>query len=126
MSKLETLTQGSKKVLRAGYVHWWVGTFPGIWAWNATLCLNSLEVREGEEKVKLRPVGSWNLVGIDGLKEHVRAECAGERGGGTSETALQEFAVAAQGLEEAAGVSRSRNETDGSHWLRNTGVRFRK
>lgn len=34
-------------------MHWWVGTFPGIWLWNAALGLNSLEVRRGGDAEKV-------------------------------------------------------------------------
>lgn len=52
MSEFETLTQHSKEALRARSVHWWVGTFPGIWLWNVALCVTKLFRGEGEgEKV---------------------------------------------------------------------------
>lgn len=53
MSEFETLTQYSKEALRARCVHWWVGTFPGIWLWNAALCLTKLFRGEGEGKCLL-------------------------------------------------------------------------
>lgn len=39
-------------------MHWWVGTFPGIWLWNAALGLNSLGGggERGAEKVVVAAV----------------------------------------------------------------------